>query len=59
MQQLKLKSIYMFGESCSSCYTEHNKIEFAFFGFFYDFIWNLQDPAEIHKRVRIFFYHTP
>jgi hypothetical protein len=33
-QKLWLKSIYIFGESCSSCYTEHKKIGFAIFGFF-------------------------
>jgi hypothetical protein len=32
-QKLKLKSIYMFEASCSSGYTEHNKIEFAFLDF--------------------------
>jgi hypothetical protein len=32
-QKLKLKSIYIFGESCSSCYTEHSKIEFAILDF--------------------------
>jgi hypothetical protein len=36
-QKLKLKSIYTFGESCSSYYTEHRKIGFAIFGFFYKF----------------------
>jgi hypothetical protein len=58
-QKLKLKSIYMFGASCSSGYTEHNKIEFAFFGFFYDFIWILQDPAQIHKRGKKHFSRRP
>jgi hypothetical protein len=42
MQKLKLKSIYMFCESCSSSHTEHSKIEFVIFGFFYDFILILQ-----------------
>jgi hypothetical protein len=42
MQKLELKSIYIFCRNCSSSYTEHNKIGFAIFGFFYDFILNLQ-----------------
>jgi hypothetical protein len=41
-QKLELKSIYMLRESCSSGHTEHKKIGFAIFGFFYDFISNLQ-----------------
>jgi hypothetical protein len=40
----------MFGESCSSCYTEHNKIGIAMFGFFYDFISILQAAAKTHQR---------
>jgi hypothetical protein len=46
--------MYTFGESCSSWYTEHSKIKFAIFGFFYDFIGILQVSAEIDKRIRIF-----
>jgi hypothetical protein len=42
----------MFGGSCSSSYTEHNKVEFAFFLFFYDFISNLQDTAQTLKGVK-------
>jgi hypothetical protein len=44
----------MFRESCSSSYTEHNKIGFAIFGFFYDFIGILQvtGPKEtIYKNL--------
>jgi hypothetical protein len=40
----------MLRESCSSSYTEHNKIKFAIFGFFYDFISNLQDTAKTLKK---------
>jgi hypothetical protein len=40
----------MFGGSCSSSYTEHNKIWFAIFGFFYDFISILQVAAKTHQR---------
>jgi hypothetical protein len=29
--------MYIFGESCNSCYIEHRKIEVAIFGFFYGF----------------------
>jgi hypothetical protein len=49
----------MFGESYSSGYTEHNKITFAIFGFFYDLLWILQGAAEIHKRVRIILHAGP
>jgi hypothetical protein len=48
-QKLKLKSIYMFWESCSFGYTEHNKIGFGIFGFFFDFILNLQVAAKTLK----------
>jgi hypothetical protein len=53
------KGIYIFGESCSSYYTEHNKIEFAIFGFFYDFILNLQVAVETQQRWRIIFHKDP
>jgi hypothetical protein len=46
--------MYILGESCSSCYTEYRKIELAIFGFFYDFIINLQVAAKTHQRGRIF-----
>jgi hypothetical protein len=49
----------MFGESCSSSYTEHSKIEFAFFGFFCDFIWNLQVAAITPIGVKIHFAKGP
>jgi hypothetical protein len=42
----------MFGESCSSSYTEQNKIEFAFFGLFYNFISNLQVAVETQQGVK-------
>jgi hypothetical protein len=51
--------MYIFGESCSSCYTEHRKIEFAIFGVFYDLKSILQVSAEIHKRIRINLLETP
>jgi hypothetical protein len=57
MQKLKLKSIYKFCRCCSSTHTEHKKTGFAIFGFFYDFIWNLQGIAKTHKEGR-FFLHT-
>jgi hypothetical protein len=41
----------MFWESCSFSYTEDNKIGFAIFGFFDDFIRILQGATETHKRV--------
>jgi hypothetical protein len=40
----------MLWERCSSSYTERNKIGFAIFEFFYDFISNLQDAAKTLKR---------
>jgi hypothetical protein len=49
----------MLWESCSSSYTEHNKIGFAIFGFFYDFILNLQDTVKTLKRWRIIFHADP
>jgi hypothetical protein len=39
----------MFWESCRFGYTEHNKIGFAIFGFFFDFILNLQVAAKTLK----------
>jgi hypothetical protein len=45
----------MFGESCSSWYTEHNKIGLAIFGFFYGLLWILQVAVKAHKRGRSFF----
>jgi hypothetical protein len=49
----------MLWESCSSSYTEHNKIEFAFFGFIYDFILNLQVAAITHKGGKNHFASGP
>jgi hypothetical protein len=40
----------MLWESCSSSYTEHNKIGFAIFGFFCDFIRILQVAAKSTQR---------
>jgi hypothetical protein len=45
----------MFSKSCSFGWTEHNKIEFAIFGFFYDFKSNLQCSAISLKGVKIHF----
>jgi hypothetical protein len=39
----------MLCKSSSSSYTEHNKIGFSIFGFFYELIWNLQVTGSIHK----------
>jgi hypothetical protein len=49
-QKVKPKSIYMLFKSGSSSYTEYNKIGFAIFGFFYDFILNLQGTTKTLKR---------
>jgi hypothetical protein len=57
-QKLKLKSIYMFWESCSSSYTEHKKIGFAIFGFFCDFIRILQVAAKSTQRGKNHILHT-
>jgi hypothetical protein len=37
-----------YNKSCSTLHDESNKIEFAFFWFFYDFVWILQNLA-IHN----------
>jgi hypothetical protein len=46
-------------ERCSYSYTEHDKIGFAFFGFFYDFILNLHDTTKTLKRRRIILHADP
>jgi hypothetical protein len=38
---------------------EHHKIEFAIFGFFYDFISILQVSADTQRRARIFMHVGP
>jgi hypothetical protein len=40
----------MFCRSCSSNYTENNKIGFACFGFFCELIWILQVAAKNTQR---------
>jgi hypothetical protein len=50
MQNVELKSIYILCRICSSSYTEYNKIGFAIFGFFYNFIFNLQGTAKTLKE---------
>jgi hypothetical protein len=42
----------MLWESCSSSYTEHKKNEFAFVGFFYDFIRFFKAAAKTQHRVK-------
>jgi hypothetical protein len=42
----------MLCKSCRSSHADHNKIGFAFFEFFCDLLWNLQDPAKTLKGVR-------
>jgi hypothetical protein len=49
----------MLWESCSSSHTEHNKIWFAIFGFFYKLILNLQVTGSIHKTVKNLFAPDP
>jgi hypothetical protein len=49
----------MLCKSCRSSHIEHNKIGFAIFGFFYDFIWNLQVTAKTHQRVKNHFTKRP
>jgi hypothetical protein len=39
----------MLCRNCKSSHTEHNKIGFAIFGFFYELIWNLQVTGSLHK----------
>jgi hypothetical protein len=59
MQNLELKSIYMPCRNWSSSYTQHNKIGFAIFGFFYDFILNLQVTGSKSKRWKNLLAHKP
>jgi hypothetical protein len=49
----------MLWESCSYSYTEHNKIGIAIFGFFYNFISNLQDTVKTLKKWRILLRADP
>jgi hypothetical protein len=49
----------MLCKSCRSSHTEHNKIRFAIFGFFYNFKLNLQGAFETHKRVKNHFAKRP
>jgi hypothetical protein len=49
----------MFRESCSASYTEHNKIGFASFGFFYDFIRFFRAAAKTQHRVKNHFAIRP
>jgi hypothetical protein len=58
MQKLELKSIYILCRNCSSSYTKHNKIGFAF-GFFYDIILNLQATGLKSKTGRIYLHTSP
>jgi hypothetical protein len=59
MQKLELKRIYKFCKSGSYCHTEHSKIGFTIFGFFYDFILILQGSARTLKRVKNHFAKRP
>jgi hypothetical protein len=49
----------MLWESCSSGYTKHKKIEFAFFEFLHHFILNLQVAAITHKGGKIILHKDP
>jgi hypothetical protein len=49
----------MLCKNCRTSHTENNKIGFAFFGFFYDFIWILQVAAKTHQRGKILFTKKP
>jgi hypothetical protein len=49
----------MLWKSCSSSYTEHNKIGFAIFGFFCDFIRFFKVAAKTHKGVKNHFASGP
>jgi hypothetical protein len=59
MQNLELKSIYILCKNCSSSYTKHNKIGFAIFGFFYDFILNLQTTGSKGENWKNLLAHKP
>jgi hypothetical protein len=49
----------MLCKSCRPTHKEYNKIGFAIFGFFYDFIWILQASAKTHKRVKNLIANRP
>jgi hypothetical protein len=59
MQKLRLKSINMLCRNCTTSHTEHNKIVFAIFGFFYDFILNLQVTGPKSQTGRIYLCPGP
>jgi hypothetical protein len=59
MQKLSHKSIYNLYKRCRSTHKEYNKIDFAFLGYFYDFIWILQDSAKTPKRLKNLFMSRP
>jgi hypothetical protein len=59
MQKLELKSIYKLLKNCSSSHTEHNKIGFVIFRFFYDFISILQFLAQGVKSDFWFYEQVP
>jgi hypothetical protein len=59
MRKLSGKSIDKLYQSYSVCYHESNKIEFAFFWFFYDFLCILQDSAEHKYYLRNYFACRP
>jgi hypothetical protein len=45
MSKISGNSLYKFNKSCSVLHQESNKIGFAFFRFFYDFLESLQESA--------------
>jgi hypothetical protein len=49
----------VFQESCSSSYTGQNKIGFAIFGFFCDFIWILQIAGKTQRKGMNLFAQGP
>jgi hypothetical protein len=47
MQKLSENSLDKYNKSCSTFYQESNKIGFAFFWIFYDFLHILQESANV------------
>jgi hypothetical protein len=59
MQKLSGNSLDKFNKSCRALHEKCNKIEFAFFRFFYDFLGILQDSAKPQVLLEIHFTARP
>jgi hypothetical protein len=59
MQQLSRNSLDKFNKSCITFHQKSNKISFAFFWIFYDFLRILQDSAKQQNYSRFKFSAKP